>query len=294
MAAITQASGYNTLTRISDGWSDRAEERVGVDCHDDGFAHVASGCIGYGSAACCRQPARRAYRGEPGVREIRTLQGAGQIRRVGAVEGRDRRRRQGRGVCLGEHGTPAGAGGSEKERAGRAVRAQQIVRAGSPRPHRDAAIPCSSACSTRRSNSAPRPRKPIRPAITPSRPSARPRLSAPNARSVLEKQGAAAHRRRRQRRAARPDATRMAGISPKAAPTFSSPIAPPRAMRAKENPGLQTDRPAGRLGRQRGLWFDRDGRCVAQEPTSSRCSSSRPRGSAFSPPHGFSAPGLSP
>ena len=55
-------------------------------------------------------------------------------------------------------------------------------------------------------------------------------------------QGAAAHGRRRQRRAARPDAAPMAGISPKAGPTFSSPTAPPPAMPRRKIPACRPSR----------------------------------------------------
>src|SRR5882672_6234422 len=115
-AAITQDSGYNTLREFPIG---------GVTVLKNGLALIATmtGLLMTPAAASdvVLLPARRAYRGEPGVRKILALQGAGKIRRLGAIEGRDCRRGQGRGVYLCEHGASAGAGGSEKERTGRAV-----------------------------------------------------------------------------------------------------------------------------------------------------------------------------
>src|SRR5262249_57177342 len=58
-------------------------------------------------------------------------------------QGRDRRRRQGRGVRLRQHGAPASAGQSRQERTRGAVRTQPALRAGKARPRRRAGDPRS-------------------------------------------------------------------------------------------------------------------------------------------------------
>ncbi len=80
-----------------------------------------------------RQPARRADRGGKGFRSRRSRQGAGEVRRIRSVEGRDRHRRKSRGVRLRQHGAPAGAGRREAQRPCGAVRTQPAVRAGAAR-----------------------------------------------------------------------------------------------------------------------------------------------------------------
>ena len=89
---------------------------------------------GNGPAPRRRQPARRADRGGKGFRSRRSRQGAGEVRRIRPVEGRDRRRRKSGGVRLRQHGAPAGAGRREAQRPCGAVRPQPAVRAGAARP----------------------------------------------------------------------------------------------------------------------------------------------------------------
>ena len=97
----------------------------------------------------------------------------------GLLKRRDRRWRKGGSVRLRQHGASAGAG-IARSAAGRwcCSRATGCARwcgpASRSRRHR-----CWTACSTRRSSSAPRRRRPIRRATTPGRCFARPRRSSP-------------------------------------------------------------------------------------------------------------------
>ncbi len=114
-------------------------------------------------------------------------QGAGEVRPVGHAQGRDRRRRAGRGVRLRQHGASAGAGDGGQERPGRAVRAQPAVRAGAAGARGRVRDPARAHARSAASSSAPRRRAPTRPATTPGRCSARPTSIKPGAFAPLEK-----------------------------------------------------------------------------------------------------------
>ena len=177
-------------------------------------------------APCRRQPARGADRGRPRRSRRRPASGAGEVRPLRPAQGRDRRRRQGRGVRLRQHGASAGAAIAGK--SGPVVlfarnRLCALVRPGLAVDARDAARPHARSGSS----SAPRRRRPIRPATTPSRCSQGRAAQARRAGRAGE-EGAAAHRQCRPAPQPPPGRASTAGTSPRAGPTSSSPTAPLR------------------------------------------------------------------
>ncbi len=177
----------------------------------------------------------------PGVREILGAQGAGKVRCVRPAQGRDCRAAP-RRRCLRPRTWSIRRRWRRRARADPSFCSREINCARwFAGACRDRAIRCSSACSTRKSNWEHRRRRPIRPATMPSRSFARRRRF-----------GRMPGRRWRRRRCSspaappaphrRPGAMPMAGILPKAAPTFSWPIAPPPAMRRRKIPACRPSR----------------------------------------------------
>ena len=198
---------------------------------------------------------------------------------------------QSRRVRLGEYGTSDGPGEGGQERAGGPVCAKQTVRAGSPGPRRDHRYAARAHARSRKSNWQHRPRKPIRPATMHSRPFARRRPFGPmrvrrwRRRRCNSPAGPPAPR-------CRPGAIPTAGISPKAGPISSWPIAPPRAMRGRKIPDLQTIAlpDALAVSADYGLTVTNDASPGAYRFALFILSS---EGQRILASHGFSAPGLS-